>query len=159
MATLLDDIYFTTGDVASLIGVTRRNVILWCNNGVLRSVTKRKRARYISVGTFIDFLYVNPKYQKDIRNKQCKGDQKEIIEYIIEVIDSRPRLYSVEDLMDIFNVSGSTVRHWKADGQIVPYKKRPIYKSFLYDEDSVRQFSYRKKKYEDAFTRYLESEK
>lgn len=148
--------YFTVRNFASLIDVTPRVVYMWCKNGSLCSIIKNG-VIHISIENAIDFIYVNRKYQKALKNTRQECNWKELSEYILKAIEDRPRLYSIEDLMDIFKVKYSTVKTWVRERKIDSYKSRTTYRGRIFSEDSISSFVTKNEQYEWLFERYLES--
>lgn len=154
---LLNNIVLTIDDASKLTGAHRRSVLHWCQDGKLKaSRIVDNKSWGVKGKDFIEFLYYNPRYLKQLKEFNFKESyMNDLKKIILERISIMPRLYSERDISKIFGISShKTVKRWVKYDRIIPIDKKPVYGGHLFNEDSIRYFLQQCPRYNIIYENY-----
>ena len=138
---LISEIKFNASECAKFLNVCEKSVQTWCSNGALIARKDPHTSTWIIKGrNLATFLYYNPRYQHYLRTRYLVGAMAEKQKIILANVDSRPFLYHLPLLCDIFNVNPDTVKYWIKRERIKPLKRRGVYGADLFTEEAVQDF-------------------
>lgn len=151
---LLKDIILSTTDISSLLGVCKKSVLDWCRNGKLKGTREPgSRTRWWVEGKdFLEFLYYNPKYFNDFKNAKFYKPYKVSLQtLIVSNIEVKPKLYTLMDISEIFDVSIDSVKYWVKQKWIIPIEQKPSYGGHLFNKESIENFVKRCPRYRRVY--------
>lgn len=155
---IIASIELKSKDISKLLGFKYDKIVdIWCKNGKLKAYKRSHKTGWFVKGrTLIDFLYYNPKWRDQFLASEYHSERlDEIKKAILQNLSVRPRIYSTQEIADIFCVSIETVKSWVKSKWIIPIKHKPTYGGYLFDEEGIREFVNDFPRYKDVYERYL----
>lgn len=128
--------YFTATEIAKRLCVDTRTVSKWCQKDYLKNESLSDGSYHITIEDFINFLYRNPKYYQKYVDTSILFHYSEY-GFINHAIISRPPLYSLSKVSDIFGVTKTTVYNWIKHYHLKTFGKT-VYQEPIFTENALR---------------------
>lgn len=159
MVPTIDEFTFSPQSIALLVGCTPRTIVNHCISGELKCSQKKRYGNYCIAGRdFVEYLYKHPDFVQNLETLKLTGMKNTIKNLILKEIQSRPKIYSIKNLEDMFPVSRRTVQNWINSGLLEVYfykhQKSKFCACFL--EKSVNDFLIKKPEFRRFYTEYNE---
>lgn len=153
----MTDIKLTVHDLCRFLGVSKRTISSWCQNGKIKAKKEPGNRDWTIKGkAFCDFIYANPRYRNYFKSSRFSTKMSNTIQQMVLLeLEKRPPIYSSSEIAEIFHVTIDTVKGWMASGYIEPIDIRPTYGERLFTETSIENFLKKRPQYNSVYERYL----
>lgn len=149
--------YEGTTFYASLIGTTPDIVAYWCRKGLIDADRNGKRGKYmISMKSFSDFLYVNPKYLKRLEAFSGSPYKNRIRDILLEEISVKgPKFYTIKEFCQMFEMSEEGIKHWVRAKGLGCYRPKRSIDQYLFTMEDFKAFIKRNPYYRSYYIDYI----
>lgn len=137
------ELILTVKQIVDIYNVSPNSVSIWFRTGILKGHKEKHYRTQRWVTTMEDFIQFNRSNPFHHKVKAIRAPEEE-------------KLYTTQDLCDIFGVSREMVSKWKKQGQLKAYSTNK--KPYVYLESAVIEFAEDHPKYYYIFMNQLEED-